>query len=808
MWSSVWGWQGVLPPKLLKLLNRDLRAFEHLSERGVDQASIRADVFQLLYRLILRIASKPIVTRFFLFTECIFALVLMDLLQIPKHIFEVCQSRPREQNIKRLQRVAKFFSDAKSSHDLRKAALCLQLTLHAVSMTSKTATRRECEPPLIVLLADGKVQKQTSLTLQQLIPKLTLDPSLNFMDVLLGLLTTEGHIIIRFSAYNAYPFKLWLMCKVYNPLGYLGQITSFLNSDDRMLDVGYSLRLKKEALAEGTIAEAADYLMSPQIQDELRRLCESISANSLQAERKINQDKKTETTRTSGVPRASRNSILQRYRLRREQAVEQSIQNYKIAWKNRTMNLRALAIQRMPQLWERAKGKLWWQEDVAEADRRSKLAVGDEDLLKAFISEHYEELRAEAAQLRASAKKVLSSQYVGGLPLTNGQWISWLENNWEKFQNLLREASADRQKHAQRMHLHEKGALPPATRLLPVAAPAAKSAYYSTLLQCKSGFHALLWGADPGQRLVLFTCSLWQQIWGWPLEFIQGNTYVLRISEAMCDAFKPLSALTDDLMRDVGSDSVHVYALEMAKQNLDELVIQMRVVSFRLVEWTPAKSRAGPQGTSDELDVEFEDEGNSESEMRDVENSDDEMSESSGDKVSLCSDVEAAVEQELEEPASASDASISDAEVAQDPDRVKMGTHTVFNNGYFTLSNDKTCWPGTSIRKYDDCKIRVLPRWAKDGEMGKKDQSKNARFDEHADDPENPVKCYMVLRAWMIQRFQAHHFHEARTCRKKTLAKFVADLRRDITDLGVAGGGTGNAKADAKIRLWAPDALQ
>ena len=145
-----------------------------------------------------------------------------------------------------------------------------------------------------------------------------------------------------------------------------------------------------------------------------------------------------------------------------------------------------------------------------------------------------------------------------------------------------------------------------------------------------------------------------------------------------------------------------------------------------------AKAKDGEQCDSDREDAEP------------AQDWDDSVSEASSDVVTLCSDVDEEVQHEFEDLVS------SDVDSSGDGDalpKAKMGTHTIFNNGYFTLSSDKTCWPNTSTRKYIDCKIQVLKQWQKSADLGSSNASKNAPFKDFGDgDPNNPVRSYPVAR--------------------------------------------------------------
>ena len=126
---------------------------------------------------------------------------------------------------------------------------------------------------------------------------------------------------MRFEQYLHDPYLLWRLAKEFNAVGYAACILDFLGTDDELLDVGYSLQLKHEALAIGSLADACSFVMSDKIQEELSGICWKAACNSLDADRKITQEKKNETVKTTGLPRASRNGILQRYRLQRDSAI-------------------------------------------------------------------------------------------------------------------------------------------------------------------------------------------------------------------------------------------------------------------------------------------------------------------------------------------------------------------------------------------------------------------------------------------------------------------------------------------------------
>ena len=101
----------VLPHNLLKVLR----------ESPVEKS---AALFEL-ERNLLRSQERPTVTRFWLFTECVFGLVRWFLLDVPpEDVIKVNVANPREEGQKRLEAVNAFFTHDETVRTLRRAVLC------------------------------------------------------------------------------------------------------------------------------------------------------------------------------------------------------------------------------------------------------------------------------------------------------------------------------------------------------------------------------------------------------------------------------------------------------------------------------------------------------------------------------------------------------------------------------------------------------------------------------------------------------------------------------------------------------------
>ncbi len=172
------------------------------------------------------------------------------------------------------------------------------------------------------------------------------------------------------------------------------------------LDCGYSLILQREARRQVSEAAALEYMVSSAVQSELQSILTHASATSLDVERKHNQDKRCEQSKLSGVARASRSSILARYRLQRGECIASSSKNRREAQKMCTMSVRALAIKKNPLLFRRPAGRSFGS--CVDVNPRAVVYEGDEDALKAYTETHRGSLEVEAAAIRQTGKDILA----------------------------------------------------------------------------------------------------------------------------------------------------------------------------------------------------------------------------------------------------------------------------------------------------------------------------------------------------------------------------------------------------------------
>ena len=138
------------------------------------------------------------------------------------------------------------------------------------------------------------------------------------------------------------------------------------------------------------------------------------------------------------------------------------------------------------------------------------------------------------------------------------------------------------------------------------------------------------------------------------------------------------------------------------------------------------------------------------------------------------------------------------AVACEEDDKVRKarGENVHYSNGYFTITNNTS---------FNDVKISVIPRWCTAEDLGVSDKSKTVVPDHFGDVRENPVRAFIVLRAWMLFKARHNDFCNKRAYRRRLFAEELKSLKSDVENLSsVKRPTTGNDKDDALIRLWVP----
>ena len=280
-----------VPEALMRfyMLGFDRPMIESALPETLDVRKLRGELFVELRSRILQVEEHPIVTRFWLLGECVQTLLLISLFNIPTTVFTVNTVKPQEKQQGRIAVVQTFWGMPQTPSDLRKAAVCLRVTSYCLNLVSQ---KRQGPGQVLVSLARGQVQQKTGRLVSELLRGLLDDPQLAAGSTLVALLATFGQLLLRLRQYQQYPTKLWALSKDLNSAGWAEACLEFVHVDVKELDGGYSYLLQREAWRCGHEAGAVTYLMSAAVQQELAQLFKHGQGTSLDAERKIAQDKK------------------------------------------------------------------------------------------------------------------------------------------------------------------------------------------------------------------------------------------------------------------------------------------------------------------------------------------------------------------------------------------------------------------------------------------------------------------------------------------------------------------------------------
>jgi hypothetical protein len=295
-------------------------------------------------------------------------------------------------------------------------------------------------------------------------------------------------------------------------------LLSFLHTDDKTLDVGYSVLLKREAwkCGEDVEADAVAYIMSDQVQSELVGVFENATATSLDVERKHASDKKFETTKVTGCAAASRNCIIRKYLTSRRDSLEDNNNAAATCKHIRHLNIRAIALERRPELFPRARGKLHW-EVVSRAEQKVIVHNGGAGELNEYIEANRAELENELSARRDVIKHKATAE--AAMPITQNDWLKYIVEHDEAFSQLIQSASRRRRSVSERLGADpEWGEVP---RIYPrICREHGHSPSWSHLLP---GFYCL---RQFDANLVCFVASIGHTVFACPVSSTQvGNQF-------------------------------------------------------------------------------------------------------------------------------------------------------------------------------------------------------------------------------------------------------------------------------------------
>jgi len=799
--------QEVLPDRLCDILNVDCRRLVHVCAQGESQEGVRGQLIALLYELNLRCENHPVPTRFWVFGPCVRAMLRWMLLGIPETVLTTETIKPRQENLKRLTAVKAFLR--RGGGDLRRACLCLRLTDVGVNLTASKHRRRDGVPkktgsgaaaeaqlPTMVRLGKGEVQRLTIQELARIVPLLHHDADLNLKEAVLALFVTMTHVLIRFDTFLQFPTSVWLLSEKYNPVGYVEQIERFLvigKERPECLDVGFSFPLylaattcKESGAGHQDHAACLRYLTSPSVQGEILAFVEYAQGTSLDAERQINQDRAVEKKdKVMTCARASRNAILKAYRAGRVKMIQERLSLTATCKREMAMNSRAVAMTEVPEYFQRGRGRLWWEKGISDDVARRMTHAGDQVKLNEYLLDHGDRLRQAAKKRRDVARADRLAAGVG-MPITNGEWVKWVEAHSELYEKTMAEAT-DKRQQAHSGRLKPMDNLASTHRLQPVSPP--MQPWVRQIRDSRANFYVLKFGAEHADVLLVYAAGLGPRCYGFALQWARVADQVV----CTMDVSKCFSEMTDleTCVRDRGfvdsPSEIRIVDMEISVVGAE---IRLAAMVIRELEKPERKSRrqkeSAWQGLGEDEDdscVESLQSSGNESLISQGEDSNDDAE---------CTD------EEHEDPDDAeSDKTNKHVEETDDVGRTRKraGENTAGDYKYFTLTRNPQ-YPNVVMRMKGD-------KWAKESELGTSALSKTCTFnvydgDVHADPPEMSM---LAARAWMLFRARHRGWHLRNPPRTAWYFREQEKLRSDVARLTLTD------KAAAAIGSWAPEVL-
>ena len=491
------------------------------------------------------------------------------------------------------------------------------------------------------------------------------------------------------------------------------------------------------------------------------------SATSLDVERKHQQDKRTEKSRVSSLATLSRNSILQRFlvRQRKDAALSRAASTPRAS--GRYMNMRALALQERPDLASRPRGKLRWEADVDGASKRQIVHAGDPARLARYMTANHERLNAEAKRIRAAAKA--HDKASTRSPMSNAEWMRWVDANETAFTKLVYSASGERRVLSKRV-LGDPD-MPEADRIQPVLERREMRDWMKLLLFSEHDFFIV---TDRGQNRLFFATTILWEVWGVEFELAMGDrAFCLPTGQDFKAVVRPLAEFADDWI----ALNLHSATLR-AEDSCVKTMLRFVVID---VEQVVAKERPAPaaHAKADEQDE----------------------SGVGSDAASSGASVVSDVESDLEEHTSASDGDASNGDAASCVEsgddaaaasRARKGDHVAFRHEYATFIKNPA---------FDNVIVRLREALCKPGLLGTKNKSKTLSL------VDTDVGC-IVLRAWVLWRMrQEAGFIAGSSARESFVMREEADLV-NAAKRHVANSGAMSPDVLMRLRAWCPTVAQ
>ena len=167
----------------------------------------------------------------------------------------------------------------------------------------------------------------------------------------------------------------------------------------------------------------------------------AIETSTLDVERTRNLDRRSEAPRVSSVSKASRDAFVRHWRTESRAAAPTAEQREELR-AHKFANKVSVALERRPELFPQARGKLHWESTKPARRRRFRSHRPLQRLLGEYVEEHEEELEAETARRHARASQSLAASRVASWPESKAEWLRWMERERATYDKALQSVKA------------------------------------------------------------------------------------------------------------------------------------------------------------------------------------------------------------------------------------------------------------------------------------------------------------------------------------------------------------------------------
>ena len=631
--------------------------------------------------------------------------------------------------------------------------------------------------------ARGEGRRAVNSGVAEALGSLHLDPDLDKVSAITAVLGTGVDLLLRLRRYELYPFKMSLMCSAWNE-HYGMACLEFLSAKEEELDVGCGLPLQREALDQGTEAEALRWLQSPSCQDMLTQMWRGSCATNLPVERKHVETKRNEKSRLCHLTTAGRDQIQRHVLRQRTEALRTLEQAVRAQRRVNKLQISALAWERMPHLVMIPDSEIGKRPAAkAAAGRRQS---GCQETLQTYIRDNKKDLMSSLAEMRLEAAAAVKRATPDCLT-TTGDWLEYMEQRKDEFRERMRTATKERRQRSKRLRAREDLATA-AKRILPKPmACGVRRDPWMDLLWDRHGWHALV---SNGSRdlTVMFVAAYEHVTYALDVcELVDNNEIEFAEDFVLSAYLKPLHDIHGHFKESGVLATLEIGLAARARGEQWVLVVD-KVCQVEAKLRQRRKKAAGEQEQpSQESDASSESSsgvseadapgrlssGSSCSDSHQPVDSDvdSEVLSADGDAGDEVSDLgeeeqqEEAPEHEMDQPAD------EDEEIVAAAARHASGTWKVWEDLWFYMTET----PG-----FTDIKMHMKTPFRTPEQMGRFQMSKALSPHHYGETLANPVKTRLLLRAWVIYRVRMNGWAEARPGRGRHVASMMASVRDRI----------------------------